>query len=106
MGPSVRVYVFFMLKQISRVRLPSLQWLGIRSRMLVDMPYSAFQSLGQRDIALIHSLSAQLRDSDWVQELHIMKMQGLKCDIEAMYQITSLSGLSQLLIHCIDSTMH
>ena len=84
-----------------RIQIPQLCWLGIQAKMLGNVPRSAFQSLSQRDHALIKTLRSVLHHPDWIHELDVMSQTGLKCDIEAIYNATSLSGFSEMLTHCI-----
>lgn len=83
-----------------RVCVPELHWLGVRSWMLHSVPRSAFHPLTPRDRSLIQTLQHQI-DVDWIEELKAMDSTGLKCDIEALYQISGLDSISEMLKTCL-----
>eukprot|EP00210_Caulerpa_lentillifera_P005070 g4843.t1 len=91
MGPHANQYL-----------LPCLKWLGIRAWMLDGVPRAAFQSLTTRDRAMIQTLNSMLsHNSTWLEELRSMEHAGVKCDIEALYSVTNLNGLTHRLVQWI-----
>lgn len=70
--------------------------------MLDGVPKTAFQSLSQRDRAMIQTLRPMLKHNPlWLHELQCMEESGMKCDIEALYSITNSTGLTHRLVQCI-----
>lgn len=82
-----------------RYAVPCLQWLGASHDLLAGADEEVWQTLTDRDRAMIHTLRNGIcqHNTAWAQELDLMEEWNSKAELEALYNVYGFASFTQML---------
>lgn len=82
-----------------RYAVPALQWLGASHELLAGADEEVWQTLTDRDRAMIQNLrnGTCQYNASWKQELDLMEEWDSKAELEALYNVYGFAGFTEVL---------
>ena len=82
-----------------RYAVPALQWLGASHELLAGADEEVWQTLTERDRAMIQNLrnGTCQHNASWRQELDLMEEWDSKAELEALYSVYGFAGFTEVL---------